>query len=126
MDFFFSFEMDNANDENLRKNLWQHQQHGNGESNQQFYSNQYQVRVKSLHFPRKDPADGIFFQPMQHGGFDLQRELNQQQAPPGEFRNIADEEKVLEYLFFHAHLQLLRHRSQQRTCSSFTTTTVHI
>lgn len=35
--------MDNANDENLRKNLWQHQQHGSVENNQQFYASQYQV-----------------------------------------------------------------------------------
>ena len=32
-----------ANDENLRKNLWQHQQQGTGGNNQQFYANQYQV-----------------------------------------------------------------------------------
>jgi hypothetical protein len=31
-------------DENRRKNLWQHQQHGTGDNNQQFYANQYQVR----------------------------------------------------------------------------------
>jgi hypothetical protein len=31
------------NDENSRKNLWQHQQHGTGDNNQQFYANQYQV-----------------------------------------------------------------------------------
>lgn len=35
--------MDNASDENLRKNLWQHQQHSNGDANQQFYASQYQV-----------------------------------------------------------------------------------
>lgn len=40
--------MDNANhDENLRKNLWQHQQHGTGDNNQQFYANQYQVRIEN-------------------------------------------------------------------------------
>lgn len=35
--------MDNADEENLRKNLWQHQQHGISDNNQQFYANQYQV-----------------------------------------------------------------------------------
>lgn len=39
----FLISMDNANEENLRKNLWQRQQHENGDSNQQFFANQYQV-----------------------------------------------------------------------------------
>ncbi|CRK87993.1 CLUMA_CG001779, isoform A [Clunio marinus] len=60
--------MDNTNDENLRKNLWQHQQHGTIDNNQQYYANQYQ--------------------PIQHAGFDLQRELNSQPAPSASTENM--------------------------------------
>lgn len=41
--------MDNASDENRRKNLWQHQ-HGSVDNNQQFYANQYQVRLSHFRF----------------------------------------------------------------------------
>jgi hypothetical protein len=50
--------MDNANDENLRKNLWQHQQHASSDNNQQFYGSQYQVR-RILETTIEIPADVV-------------------------------------------------------------------